>query len=133
MGTTSLLYEDLTYGVRAAIFNVYNALGFGHKELVYNKALAIELKNLGIEFKNEWPIDVLYNGQKVGIYRPDFVIDNKILIEIKAIPFMGKNAETQMVYYLKGIGYQVGLLVNFGTTKLDIRRKIWTNHPRESV
>ncbi|HVF69816.1 MAG TPA: GxxExxY protein [Xanthomonadales bacterium] len=123
---TDLLFGDLTYKLRSAIFKVYNTLGFGHKEVVYCRALAIEFLKEGIKFKPEQAIDVLYDNQKIGIYRPDFVIDSKILLEIKALPFMGKDPETQMIYYLKGTNYRLGLLVNFGSNKLDIRRKIWS-------
>jgi GxxExxY protein len=124
--TTDMLYEELTYKVRGAIFKVYNTLGFGHKEGVYSKALAIEFEKEKIPFKTEHSIDVLYEGQKVGKYRPDFIVDDSIIIELKAIPFMGRDAEVQMVYYLKGTKYKLGLLVNFGSDKLDIKRKIWS-------
>ncbi|HSW47829.1 MAG TPA: GxxExxY protein [Candidatus Saccharimonadales bacterium] len=124
--SADLLYEELTYKVRGAIFKVYNTLGFGHKEGIYCKALALELKKEEINFKQEQSIDVLYDKQKIGVYRPDFVIDNKILLEIKALPFMGKDPETQMTYYLKGTNFKIGLLINFGSNKLDIRRRIWS-------
>jgi len=133
MTTDKLLYSELTYKIRGAIYKVYNTLGFGHKEQVYHKALAIELKKSGIEFGDEVALDVRYENQTVGNYRPDFVIDRKILIEIKALPFIGRDAETQMIYYLKGTGYNLGLLVNFGSSKLEIRRKVWTGYPRKSV
>jgi len=128
-----LLYADLTYKVRGAIFNVYNALGYGHKEMVYQKALANEFLEQKIPYKKERSLDVRYKDQVVGNYRPDFVVDNKIVIEIKAVEFMPKSYETQLIHYLKTIDFQVGLLVNFGSTKLVIKRLIWTNHPRESV
>lgn len=130
---TDLLYDKLTYKIRAVIFKVYNTLGFGHKEIVYHKALSIEFKNRNIPFQEEVSLDVLYENQKVGIYRPDFVIDNKIIIEIKAVPFMSKEFEAQMVYYLRGTNYKLGLLVNFGSSKLEIKRKIWTGYPSKSV
>lgn len=79
-----LIYTDLTYKIRGSVFKVYNTLGFGHKEGVYHKALAIEFKKNNIPFKEEIPIDVRYENEKVGIYKPDFVVDDKILIEIKA-------------------------------------------------
>ena len=126
MATDKLLYSDLTYKIRGCIFHVYNTLGFGHKELVYHKALSIEFTKNDITFKEEMPITVYYEKQKVGVYRPDFIIEDKVLIEIKAIPFMGKDPEIQMIYYLKGTRYKLGLLINFGSNKLDIRRKIWT-------
>jgi GxxExxY protein len=128
-----LLYKDLTYKIRGAIFRVYNTLGFGHKEAVYQTALEIEFRRLGIGYRRECALDVLYEGERIGVYRPDFAIDGKILIELKAVSYMGQDAETQLLYYLKGTNYEVGLLVNFGSKELDIRRKVWTSYPRKSV
>ena len=128
------LYEDLSYKIRGCIFNVYNALGFGHKENVYQAALEAEFKKLKIDFEREKILPVLYDGKKVGTYKPDFVIDNKIIIETKAVPFMLKNCETQLTYYLKGTNYKLGFLVNFGSQKLDIRRRVWTpRYQRQSA
>ena len=133
MTTDKLLYEKLTYKVRGCIFNVYNQLGFGHKENVYSRALAIELSKNKISFAQEHPLDVIYDGQKIGVYRPDFIVDGKILLEIKAVPFLSKDGEVQLVYYLKGTNFKLGLLVNFGSSKLIIKRRIWTPNPRKSV
>lgn len=121
-----LLYSDLSYKVRGCVFKVYNTLGFGHKESVYHKALAMEFKKNNVVYKEEVSIDVVYENEKVGIYRPDFIIDSKILIEIKAVEFMSKDPEIQMTYYLKGTNYKLGLLINFRSNKLDIRRRIWS-------
>ena len=122
-----LIYADLTYKVRGAIFNVYNALGPGHKEPVYQKALAKELIFTKIAFQIETPLDVNYRGEKVGNYRPDFIIDNRLILEIKATEFMPKIFEQQLIRYLKTTNFKVGLLVNFGGAKLFIKRLIWTN------
>lgn len=123
-----LLYEDLSYKIRGCVFDVYNNLGFGHKESVYQKALALELGKLKINFQCEQNLPIVYCDKKIGTYRPDFVIDNKIIIEIKAVPFMPKSYETQLTYYLKGTNYKLGFLINFGSTKLEIRRRVWTPH-----
>jgi len=120
------LYEDLSYKIRGCAFKVYNTLGFGHKENVYQKALALEFKETGINFEKEKVLPVLYGGKKVGNYKPDFIIENKIIIEIKAVPIMPKDYETQLTYYLKGTNYKLGFLINFGSKKLDIRRRIWS-------
>lgn len=133
MTTDKLLYAEFTYKVRGAIFKVYNELGFGHKESVYHRALSHELIKHGVSFEEEKGLDIVYDGTKVGNYRPDFVIGGKILLELKAVPFLPKSAETQMIYYLKGTNFNLGLLVNFGSTKLEIKRKIWTGYPRKSV
>jgi len=128
-----LLYEELTYRIRGAIFTVYNELGFGHKESIYQKALIKEFETLHIPFKQEASLDVKYRGDIVGKYRPDFAIEGKIIIELKSVEFMPKSYEEQLVHYLKTTGYSLGLLVNFGSNKLQIKRLIWTNNPRGSA
>lgn len=125
---TDLLYADLTYKIRGAIFNVYNNLGFGHKEQVYQKALAKEFDGLGIPYKREKSLKVNYKGEIVGNYKPDFVVDEKVILELKAVEFVPKTFETQLINYLKATNYNVGLLVNFGSPKLVIRRLIWTGN-----
>lgn len=121
----NFLYGELTYKVRRAIFNVYNNLGYGHRESVYQGALAKELKKQGVSFEREPTLAVYYQGDKVGTYKPDFVIEGKIILEIKAVPFLNRQMEAQLVYYLKGTNYRLGLLVNFGSDKLKIVRRIW--------
>lgn len=121
-----LLYEDLTYKIRGAIFDVHKSLGPGHKELVYQKALAKEFVLRRIPFVREKVLNVVYKGEKVGIYKPDFIIDEKVIIEIKAVPFLPHDAEVQLSYYLRGTNYKLGLLVNFGSKRVDIRRRIYS-------
>jgi GxxExxY protein len=89
------LYEDLSYKIRGCVFRVYNILGFGHKEIVYHKALASEFLKSEISFETEKTLPILYDDKKVGTYKPDFTIENKILVEIKAVPIMPKDYETQ--------------------------------------
>lgn len=122
----TLLYEDLSYKIRKCLFDVHNALGAGHKENIYQKALELELAKNDIIFERQKTLDVFYDGRKIGIYRPDFVIDGKIIIEIKATEFNVMNYKRQLIYYLKGTNYQLGFLVNFGTPSLTIERVIWT-------
>lgn len=124
----NLLYGDLTYKVRGAMFTVYNELGFGHKESVYQKALIKEFETLNIPHRQEVQLDVKYKGDVVGKYRPDFAIDDKIIIELKSVEFMPKSYEEQLVHYLKTTGYSLGLLVNFGSSRLYIKRLIWTKN-----
>lgn len=121
-----LIYTDLTYQIRGAIFTVYNTLGFGHKEQVYQKALEKEFTEINLPFRREVSLDVNYRNEIVGNYRPDFVVGDKVIIELKAVEFMPKSFETQLLHYLKTTGFQLGLLVNFGTPRLIIRRLVWT-------
>ncbi len=119
-----LLYEDLTFEIRAAIFEVSKQLGSGHKELVYQNALAIELTSRGIPFEKEKTITVRYKDAPVGVYRPDFLVANKVIVELKALQYIGKTEEQQLWHYLNGTPYQLALLVNFSPHGADIKRII---------
>lgn len=120
----TLLFEKTTYKVRRVIFDVYNKLGFGHKELIYQNALEIEFTKRNIQFERESSLTVYYDNKPIGQYRPDFIVDKKIILETKALEFIPKKLETQVINYLKGTNYQLGLLVNFGSEKLFIKRLI---------
>lgn len=128
-----LIYQELTYKIRKGLFNVFNSLGFGHKENIYQKAIEIEFTKLNIPFKSEAELKVSYDGSVIGNYRADFLIDDKIVLEIKALDFLPKSSETQLVNYLKSTGYKLGIIVNFGSPRLYIKRLIWTDlNPRKS-
>lgn len=118
------LYSNLTYKVRGCIFAVYNGLGTGHKEVVYQRALEKELKKADINFEREKRLSVVYDGEKIGEYIPDFVIDEKKILELKANEINFWKFDKQLVYYLKNTGYKLGFLINFGASPLVIKRKI---------
>jgi GxxExxY protein len=128
-----LLYKDLSYILRGCFFKIYNTLGFGHKEIIYQQSLISELKSQHIPFETEKVLPITYNNTIVGVYRPDFIIDNKIIIELKAQDFIARANEEQLVHYLKSTGYQLGFLVNFGSTKLEISRKIWSTNYQSNI
>lgn len=119
------LYPELTYIIRGAVFAVWKELGPAFKENIYQKALENEFVKRNIPFTSQKQINVVYNGKKIGIYRPDFIIDDKILIELKVLPRLTKLEEKQAWYYLKGTNYKLALLVNFGGQKLQIKRWIY--------
>lgn len=91
-----LIYADLTYQIRGAIFTVYNTLGYGHKEQVYQKALEKEFTETNLPFKREVGLNVSYKNEIVGRYRPDFVIDDKVIMELKAVEFMPKTCNQKI-------------------------------------
>ncbi len=122
---SELLYENLTYKIRGIIFNVKKNIGLGHKESVYHNALKIEFAKHGLFFESEKQIDIKYEGKKIGTYQPDFVIENKVLIELKALPKIGRQQLNQAWTYLKGSDYKLAFLVNFGTADLEIKRMIY--------
>jgi len=121
-----LLYKELVYKIQGALFSVYKELGPAFKEVVYQKAIAQEFKSQGIVFDSERRFRITYKGLEVGTFRPDFVVEDKVILEIKAVPKMPTVFETQLFYYLKATNYKLGLLANFGCEGgVDIRRRIY--------
>jgi len=124
------IYKDLTYKIIGAIYNVHRELGSVHKEIIYHKAIAIEFSEKEIPFVEEKPIDVKYKGKKIGVYKPDFIIDDKVILEVKVAPAITKAIRDQVYYYVKGTKYKLVLLANFGTSKVGIKRLIYTDNRR---
>ncbi len=120
----NFLHEDLSYKIRGACFSVHNTLGGGHKEGIYQKALAIELEKLGIKFEKEKSLTISYGSENIGVYRPDFLVNGDIVLELKALDFMSKDCEVQLLHYLKSTKLPLGLLINIGPQKVEIRRRI---------
>lgn len=121
----NFLYKDLSYKLVGCFYDVYNELGPAHKEQVYYEALKVAFKEKGIVFEANKRLKILFRGKQVGIYEPDFVVEGKIIIEIKSVLNMPKVFEKQLYYYLRGTEYKLGYLVNFGNEELDIRRRIY--------
>lgn len=121
-------HKELSYSLVGAIYNVRNTYGSGQKELVYQNALAEELQDLRIPFEREIsiPIKSTKTGKTLGRYQLDFVVDGKIIVEVKAMRFTPSKIEQQLYSYLKSTPYQVGYLVNFGSSELYIKRVILT-------
>lgn len=123
--TDPLLYRDLTYRIREAVFKVKKELGLGHKEVVYQRALEEAFASAKLIFNREKQMPIFYQKKKVGVYQPDFIIDDKIIIELKALPFLGTEPKKQLWNYLTGSPYKLGLLINFGHQQLDIARIVY--------
>jgi len=124
-----LLHEELSFKVRKCIFNVAKKYGKGLKEGIFQKALAEEFTLSGINFEQQKRITIysVETGKALGVYVPDFVVEDLIVIEIKATDFPLQKDIEQQLSYLKISKYEVGLLVNFNTPKLYIKRLIYTN------
>lgn len=120
-----LLYPELSYEVVGAIYEVWKKLGSAFKESIYQKALEQEFQKRQIYFDSQKQIPVIYNEKKIGVYVPDFVINDKILLEIKYLPRITFKEKKQVWYYLKGTDYKLLLLVNFGGPRLEIIRRIY--------
>ena len=122
-----LLYEGITDTILKCFYKVYNELGYGFLEKVYENALMIELRNNNLYCSQQSPIKVYYQQTQVGIYFADILVEDKVIIELKA----GEGGivlahELQLVNYLKATEYEVGLILFFGE-KPSMRRKIFTN------
>jgi len=124
-----LLYEDESYKIRGACFKVYNTLGGGIQEKVIERALLKELLAKELEVKTQVRIDIFYQGEKIGTYIPDLVVNDKIVIEVKSKPALTKEDEKQFWGYLKNSKYKLGFLVNFSPAELIIKRFVHTIKP----
>ena len=122
--SAKILYKDLSDKVIKCFYIVYDELGGGFLESVYEKSLKIELEDMGIASENQKSVDVYYKNKLVGDFRADIVAEEKILIEIKAVSRLLPLHEAQLLNYLKATGIRIGLLVNFGE-RLEFRRKIF--------
>ncbi len=126
------LHQELTERIIQCFFEVYRQLGFGFLEKVYEHAMMIELQRIGLHARNQQPIGVFYKGQSVGEYFADIIVEEAVIIELKAAETLVLDYETQLIYYLKATNFEVGLLLNFGK-RPEIRRKIFTNDRKGSL
>jgi len=117
--------EELTEKIIGAFYKVYNLLGYGFLEKVYERALAVEFEKMGVKFGRQVPIKVLYEGVIVGDYIADFVVEDKVVVEIKAIRELTDCDGKQLLNYLRVTGKEVGLLLNFGR-KADFKRRVFS-------
>jgi len=117
-------YSDLTEKIIKAAYKVHNVLGFGFLEKVYQNALIIELRKMGLSILSEKPITVYYENEIVGEYVADIVVGGKVILELKAVKELTEIHEVQLVNYLKATGIEVGLLINFGHS-VQIKRKVF--------
>ena len=120
----TLRHGELSQKIIAAAHRVHKELGQGFLEKVYKNALGIELCEEGIECALEVPKSVLYHGSVVGDYVADIVVENKIIVEVKAVSELNSAHEVQLVNYLKATGVQVGLLINFGRS-VQVKRRVF--------
>ena len=111
----------LTRKIIKCCFNVHNELGSGFNEVIFQRALAVELRNAGLPFEREVWLNVMYKGSPIGKKRVDFFVEDCI-IEIKAKAGFDPQDYMQLLAYLKTTGYKLGLLVNFGGRKVEVRR-----------
>ena len=124
--------NDLTHKVIGCAYKVHNILGPGFLEKVYENALKLELKKLGIDAQQQCKLPVWYDGHQVGVYYPDLWIESQLIIEIKAILTLAPEHEMKLIHYLAATGIDNGLLINFGET-VQVRRKFRDYKPKVSI
>lgn len=126
MASEKFLHGEITQVIIQAFYKVYNELGYGFLEKVYENALFIELEKTGLYIEKQRRIKVYYENEVVGSYYADLVVDEKVIIELKAAEGLREEHECQLINYLKATEMEVGLLLNFGKSP-QFKRKIFTN------
>ena len=116
--------QDLTYRIIGILIKIHNQLGPSLQEKHYQRAVELELNNQNISYEKEKEVKIMYNNKIIGKYYLDFVIDNKVVLELKAIYFLNKNSYNQVLGYLNSMKLKIALLVNFRKTKLEFKRII---------
>jgi GxxExxY protein len=121
-----LLHKETTDKIISCFYKVYNTLGYGFLEKVYERAMVFELSKQGFDVTAQKPIEVFYENRKVGYYFADIIVNNEIILEIKAAEGLVEAHECQLINYLKATDIEVGLLLNFGK-KPQFKRKVYSN------
>ena len=119
-----MLHEDLTEKVIGCAFRVYNAKGFGFNEKVYENCMMIELRKLALQAQQQFPIKVYYEDECVGDFDADLFVGDEVLVELKSVRKLAEAHEQQLVNYLVATRKDVGLLINFGPDRVEVRRKV---------
>jgi GxxExxY protein len=117
-------YSDITEKIIGAAIKVHNTLGNGFQEVIYQRALAIEMQCQNLNYKREKEMEIFYNGQQIGTRRVDFFVEEKIMVELKAIAELDDSHLAQAINYLEAYNMNVGLLINFGSKNLQFKRVI---------
>jgi GxxExxY protein len=125
-GSEDLLHKEITDQRLKAFYKGYNTLGYGFLEKVYESALAIELRQMGLQIKRQVPIKVYYSHYLVGEYFADLVVEDKVILELKATETIVQANVNQLQNYLKAIQIEVGMLLNFGR-KPEFKRRVFSN------
>jgi GxxExxY protein len=115
-------HEALTQQIIGCVVKVHRTLGPGFLEAIYRRALAIELRYAGLKIETEKPVPVFYEGEEVGLHRLDLVVEDTVVLELKAVPDLVAAHYEQLRSYLRASGHDVGLLINFGRERSDTRR-----------
>ncbi len=115
-------HSDITHKIIGCSMTVHNTLGNGFQEVIYQRALAIEFKKAELVFQREQEMSIFYDGYEIGTRRADFLIEKKVMLEIKALTHVEEVHWAQTINYLEAYNLEVGLLINFGAKKLEFKR-----------
>lgn len=117
-------YADITEKIIGCAMKVHSTLGNGFQEVIYQRALAIEFRKKNINFQREFEMDIYYDEEAIGKRRVDFLVEDKIMVEIKALSGLDNSQPAQTINYLEAYNVEIGLLLNFGAKSLQFRRFI---------
>jgi len=117
-------HKELTEKIITAAYHVYNKMGFGFLESVYEKCLLIELRKAGLQAESQKPIVVKYENEVVGEFKADVIVEDAVILELKSVRQIIQAHEVQLVNYLVATGKPVGLILNFGEQKVEVKRKV---------
>ncbi len=117
-----IVYKDLSYSIVGAAMEVHRVLGPGFLEAVYEAALAVELEARGVSVEQQKRLPVLYKGQTIGDYVADMVVDDKVILELKAVASLNDKHRAQALHYLAATGLRLAILFNFGAASLEFER-----------
>ena len=124
-------HEELTHKIIGCAYTVFNELGFGFLESVYKKAMIIELAKNNLKVEDEKRLQVSYDNQVVGEFSADLFVEDTVVVELKSVHNLIKEHEVQLVNYLKGLNKDIGLLINFGPSGVEVKRKY--REPRQET
>lgn len=122
-----LIEQGLTGTIINSFFTTYNTLGYGFLESPYSNALCIDLMEKGLTVRREVPIEMFFRKQKIGFYRIDLLVNDKIIVELKSSELLAESAQRQLMNYLRAANLQVGLLLHFGP-KPTFKRIVWSGN-----
>jgi GxxExxY protein len=125
-------YEDITHKIIGCAMTVHNVLGSGFQEVIYQRALSIEMRKQGVTFGRETEMAIFYDEIEIGMRRVDFFVEEKIMVELKAVAAIDDSHLAQIMNYLEAYNLPVGLLINFGSRSLTFKRVYNPKHPENA-
>ena len=124
-------HQDITQKIIGASMEVHKILGNGFQEVIYQRALELEMSSMGLNFQREFEMDIFYKGERIGGRRVDFFVENCIMVELKALVLLEDVHLAQAMNYLEAYNMEIGLLINFGAKSLQFKRVHNNKHPNQ--